>query len=158
MRKISFQISLLMGLTMSLVLSIVGNVTGGGNRPVPAIITGIAISFVISFVISIIIGLVVPMKKVNDAVCRAAKTSPYSLKGKLATSFVSDLIYTPIITLAMTFMAWQQMPEEAKAHIPGYPAFFLKSLAICFIVGWVVAFIFQPLYQKIIFKKNGVEV
>lgn len=161
MKKIGKKINLLMGLTMSIGLSIVGNIAGGGQRPVPAIIIGILVSFVASFIISMIIGTLVPMKTVGDKVCAAAKTNNSSFKGKALTSLVSDLIYTPIITLAMValarVMAGKNDPK-ALEHMPPFIIMFLSSLAICFIVGWVLIFIFQPLYMKMVLKKNGIEM
>ena len=161
MKKIGMQMSLLMGATMSLGLSIVGNITGGGQRPVPAIIIGIVISFIASFIISIIIGLIVPMKKVGDSVCAKAKTSSNTFKGKALSALASDVIYTPIITLAMVALARVQASKNDPAaleHMPPFIIMFLSSLVICFIVGWVLIFIFQPLYMKMILKKNGIEM
>ena len=161
MKKIGRTINLLMGLTMSLGLSIVGNLTGGGGRPLPAIIIGIVVSFIVSFIISMIIGTIVPMKVVGDKVCAKAKTSNSSFKGKALTSIVSDLIYTPIITLAMIFlarfMAGKNDPSAVE-HMPPFIVMFLSSLVICLVVGWVLIFIFQPLYMKMVLKKNGVEM
>ena len=40
---------------------------------------------------------------------------------------------------------------EHGATVPFLPMF-LSSLAICFIVGWVVIFIVQPLFMKLLMK------
>ena len=161
MKKIGLQMNVLMGLSMSLGLSIVGNITGGGQRPVPAIIIGIVTSFIISFIISLIIGLIVPMKKVGDGVCQLFKVSANAIGGKILSALASDIIYTPIITAAMTFMAHTMAVKQAGEHaanVPSWPQMFVPSLIICFIVGFILIFILQPLYLKAILKKNGIEM
>lgn len=161
MRKIGIQMNILMGLAMSLGLSIVGNITGGGQRPVPAIIIGIVTSFILSFIISLIIGFIVPMKKVGDGVCGLFKVSSNAIGGKVVSALASDIIYTPIITAAMTFMAHSMAVKQAGEHadmVPSWPQMFVPSLIICFIVGFILIFILQPLFLKMLLKKNGIEM
>ncbi len=159
LRKISLRISLYMAITMSFCLSIIGNVEGyimsGGKRPLPALITGIAVSFVVGFIISMLIGMVVPMKKVEDAVCRKAHTSVKSLKGKLLNTLVSDVIYTPIISTVQVILGYIQMPENQR---PPFIGMWLSSVVICMLFGYIIVFIFQPIYMNKTFSKFGIEM
>ena len=89
--------SLLMGVTMSFCLSLTGNLTSGeGFQLMPFLI-----SFAVSTVISILIGIIVPMRKLEGGAVSALKLKEHSLPAKLVSALVSDLIYTPVITLAM---------------------------------------------------------
>lgn len=148
MKKIGRQMSLMMGVTLSLVLSFVGVFTSG-QFTLPAFI----MSFLESLVISLIIGMLVPMKKVGDAVCDKAGVTGKPLACRALESLVSDLIYTPIITVVMVFMAYKQ----ATKH--GAPLKFAPMLGESMVVSLVVAYLFiflvTPNYMKFIMKKNG---
>ena len=148
MKKMGIQMSLMMGVTLSFCLSLTGLVSAG-QFSVPALI----INFLISFVISMIIGLLVPMKKVGDAAIAKAGIEPRTLKARLLESLLSDLIYTPIITICMILMARQKIPSD---KLPPFVPMLIKSLVISLIVGYVLIFIFQPLFMKILMKKNGI--
>ena len=149
MRKIGFQMSLLMGATLSLFLSLTGLLVARKFTPIAWFI-----SFSISFVISLIISLVIPMKKVNDSVNKKLNLEPGKLGSRCMESFISDLIYTPIITFAMVFMAYKKATAHG-AKIP-FAGMFIESLLICFVVGFVLIFIFMPIFMKIVLKKNGI--
>ncbi|MBR1749555.1 MAG: hypothetical protein IJ740_01555 [Ruminococcus sp.] len=148
MKKMGIQISLLMGVTLSFCLSLTGLVSAG-QFSVPALI----INFLISFIISMIIGLLVPMKKVGDAAVAKAGLEPMTLKAKLLESLLSDLIYTPIITICMILMARQKIPSD---KLPPFATMLIKSLVISLIVGYILIFIFQPMFLKFVMKKNSV--
>lgn len=152
MKKIGLQMSLLMGITLSFCLSLVGNLMGAkqsGGFSVP----GFLISFVVSTVISLIIGFLVPMKKVNDSVCGKLNLEQGKLSTRLMESLLSDIIYTPIMTLIMVFLAYKQATSHG-AQIPFVPMF-LSSLIVCLIVGYVLIFLVMPVYMKLVMKKNG---
>lgn len=149
MKKMGIQMGLLMGVTLSFFLSLTGLLSAGQFK-IPAFIT----SFLISFVISMVIGLIVPMKKVGDAAVAKAGLQPRTLKARLLESLISDLIYTPIITFCMVFMAYRQATSHG-AKIP-FPAMLIKSEVISLIVGYVLIFIFQPLFLKIVMKNSGI--
>lgn len=147
-KKISRQMSVLMGVTLSFCLSLVGNLTSGHFT-----VAGFIISFVISTIISLIIGFLVPMKKVTDYLDKKLGLKPGKIGTRLFDTLISDLIYTPIITFAMVTMAYKQ----ATSH--GAPLKYLpmlgKSELICMIVGYVLIFIFMPLFMKWVLKRNG---
>lgn len=151
MRKIGRQMSLLMGVTLSFFLSLTG-ILSSGKFTLP----GFLISFVVSLVISLIIGFLVPMKKVNDSLGAKLGLNPRTLKTRLFESLISDLIYTPIITLIMITMAYRNATSHG-AQIP-YVPMLVKGMVLSMIVGYVLIFIFMPLFMKLVMKRNGMEM
>ncbi|MCR4781085.1 MAG: hypothetical protein K5876_08325 [Ruminiclostridium sp.] len=155
MKKIGFQMNLLMGFTLSLCLSLLGNLLGG-HFTVP----GFLISFVISFIISLLIGTFIPHRKASESAVRAVKARPGSIKARLMESLISDCIYTPIITLAMVGLAYftsrANASPEALEHMPSFFQMFIGSFIACMIVGYILIFIFMPIFMKLVFSANGV--
>jgi hypothetical protein len=148
MKIIGRKMSLRMGIMMSFALALIGTLTSG-HFTVP----GFLLSFVLSAVISIIIGFVIPVGKISADFCRKRNLAPGTLKNGLASSFISDVIYTPVITLAMVAFAYFMVKKQSggMAQIAFLPMF-LKSLVICFVAGFVLIFIFMPLFLKGIMK------
>ncbi len=142
MKKIERRMSILMGVSLSFCLSLLGNLTSGHFT-----LPGFLISFAVSTLISLIIGFLVPMKKVGDSLANALHLKPRSLPAHCAESFVSDLIYTPVITLAMVALAWK-MATSHGAQMPFLPMF-LHSLVLSMIVGYVLIFILMPVFFKL---------
>lgn len=147
MRKIGRKMSILMGVTLSFFLSLQGNLLSG-RFTIPAFL----LSFAVSTVISLIIGFLVPMKKVGDGVCAALKLKPHSFLARFAETLISDVIYTPIITLAMVTLAWR-MATSHGAQIPFVPMF-LHSLGLSMITGFVLILLFMPLYLRLVMPKQ----
>ena len=146
--------SLLMGVTMSFCLSLTGILTSGeGFQLMPFII-----SFLASTVISIIIGLVVPMRKLEAGAVKAMKLKERSLPANLVSAFISDLIYTPVITLAMIVLVRKMAMKMSHGHaqLPPFAVMFIKSLIISFIVAYIIILIVTPIYMKLSFKLAGV--
>lgn len=154
MKKIGIGMSFLMGIVLSFFLSLVGTLSGG-HFTIPSWL----ISFLISFVISIIIGLLVPMKPVLDKADAKAGLKPGTLPARFFESLISDLIYTPIISLCMVSFAYFQVKRAAAfvpdMVVPPFLPMFLKSLLLTMAVGYVLIFIFQPLFMKMFMKKYG---
>ncbi|MGN0638879.1 MAG: hypothetical protein ACI4J0_10950 [Huintestinicola sp.] len=100
MKKMGISMSMLMGVTMSFVLSLVGTL-GGGHFTVPGWIR----SFIVSLIISLVLGFIIPMKKLSDSACAKCNVPIHSTKGKLLSALVSDLIYTPLLTVIMVTLA-----------------------------------------------------
>lgn len=149
MRKVGIEMNLCMGITLSFFLSLVGTLSSG-HFTVPSWL----MSFAISTVISIIIGLLVPMNKVMNAVDRKAGLQPGSLPARFLDSLISDLIYTPILTLCMVGLAYWNATRHGQP-MPFLPVF-LNSLLLTLAVGYILIFIFQPLFMKAILKRNGI--
>ena len=148
MKKVGLQMNILMAVTLSFCLSLLGTLSSG-HFTVP----GFLMSFGISTVISLIIGFLVPMKKLEDGLVRKCGIEEHSLPARLLSSLVSDLIYTPILTFSMVFMAYRQ----ATAHgskMPFLPSF-IKSLILSLIVAYIIIFIVKPLFLKFVMKQNG---
>ncbi len=149
MKKAGMLISIYMGITMSLCLSLLGNITGGHFSPVLFLIT-----FVVSAVISLVIGVLVPMRKVSQAATKNMK--PHSFPARCMESLISDLIYTPVITLAMVSLVRAMLPAQAKATLPPFAIMFLSSLLMCLVAGFVLIFIFMPVFMKLAFRQCGI--
>ena len=150
MKKISMQMSVLMGVTLSFFLSLTGNLTSG-HFTMP----GFIISFIISLIISLIIGFLVPMKKVNDSLDKKLGLKQGALGTHFFESLVSDLIYTPLITFCMVTMAYFQATSHG-AHL-SYLPMLGKSMVISLAVGYVLIFIFMPVFMRFLLKKNGMK-
>ena len=143
MKKVGRRMGILMGVTLSFALSLLGNLTSGHFT-----LQGFLISFAASTLISLIIGFFLPMKKIGDSFCAALHLKPRSLPAHCAGSFLSDLIYTPVITLAMVALAWK-MAVSHGMQMPFLPVF-LHSLGLSMIAGFVLIFIFMPLYLRLL--------
>jgi large-conductance mechanosensitive channel len=153
MKKIGLQISILMAVTLSFCLSLTGNLTSkDGFKLMPFIIT-----FVVSFIISLIIGMIVPMKKVEDGLNKAFGLQEHSIPSRLVSALASDLIYTPVITLAMIALVRKMAMKASNGHaqLPPFGVMFVKSLILCFIVAYIIIFIVSPIFTKLVMKKNG---
>lgn len=149
MKKIGREISICMGVTLSLILSLVGNLMSGHFSSIMFFI-----SFVISTIISLIIGFLVPMGRIHESMVR--KFGPGKISGLLLESLISDLIYTPIITICMVTMAYF-VAHHQGGQTPPYPVMLLSSMGVCMVVGYVLVLIFQPLYMRLSFKKHGID-
>jgi hypothetical protein len=148
MKKIGMQMSILMGISMSFCLSLTG-ILSSGHFTVPAFLS----SFFMSTVISLVIGFFVPMKKVGDSAVQKANLTPHSLGARCLESLISDLIYTPVLTLCMTAMAYHNAVSHGQ-EMPPYLFMFLKSLLLSMIIGYILIFILTPVYLKLVMKKN----
>ena len=162
MKQVGRQMSLYMGLVMSACLSVVGVLTGNignlaaGRIGVPQLIVSVLISFAISFAISLLIGFLVPIHKVSASV---AKNMKPGIGRRCLETLVSDLIYTPVITLAMTAFAYMQVMRASGGKAPlSYGPMFSSSLAICMVVGFILIYIFTPILLKRTMNKYGVSL
>ena len=154
MKMIGRDMSIKMGVTMSFFLSLIGTATSG-HFTVP----GFAISFVISSIISLIIGFAIPMGKVTGALIEKRHLKRGSLGARCIETFVSDLIYTPIMTFAMVFLAYNMAMKQSGGMAQlSFGKMFFSSLIICFLAAFIIIFILQPLYMKQTMKKYGVDV
>lgn len=151
MKKIGILMNVLMGLTMSFILSFVGTFAGGHFT-----LPGWLISFGISLVISLIIGFIVPIKKLGDMFCAKCKVKAESFKGTLLSAIISDLIYTPVITVIMVCIMVGNAAKHAPAgQGPSIAKVLPGSLLLCLAVGYVVIVIIQPLFLKMLLNKKG---
>lgn len=159
MKKVGLLMNIFMGVTMSIFLSFVGNFIGflqSGKFSVIGYLIGVGISTVIS----IILGFIVPIKKIGDGAVRAAKLQPHSIKARLLESLISDCIYTPVLSLCMVayeyFSSRAHAPAEALEHMPGFFQMFFGSFLACMVVGFILIFIFMPVYLGLAMKLSGI--
>ena len=165
--------SLLMAAALSLYMSLVNNLMSGDF-----VLSMFLITLATSFVVSLIIGMIVPMPKISKAVAQKMKPGPAV---RVVDTLVSDLIYTPIITVCMIaavrkiapMMAFYGAEQGALAHgapadkaalaataaasevINSFPPFlpmFLKSCLFCLVLGFLVIYVAHPVFMKIAFK------
>ncbi len=152
MKKAGRDISLKMAVTMSFFMSLIGNLSSGHFT-----IPGFLVSFILSFLISLAIGLIIPMGKACGAVCGALGLKRGSLSARLMESFVSNLIYTPLMTLAMVFFAYNMaMKNSGGMAALNFGEMLAHSLIICFAAGYIIIFIVQPIFMKQAMKKYGI--
>ncbi len=152
MKKINRGMAPRMGITMSVILSFVGNLTSGHFT-----MRGFITSFIISAMISIIIGFVVPVGRVSGDVSHSLGLVRGTLPARLLESLIANTIYTPIMTFVMVYMAYATAMKQSGGMAGlNFGQMFLHSLIICFIVGYALCFILQPLYLKMLCKKYDV--
>ena len=153
MRKIGKQMAIRMGILMSFCLALVGTLTSGHFT-----IPGFIISFILSAIISMIIGIVIPIGKITGILCAKWGLERGKISTRVVESLISDVIYTPIITIAMVALAYNMAMRQSggMAQIAFVPMF-LKSCCICFVVAFFLIFIFQPLFLRQLMKKNSEE-
>ena len=135
-------ISMMMGFILSFFQSLAGQLRSGHFS-----FSGWMISLALSIGISWLIGYIVPMGKVSRNICRKLKCPEGSLKARIAESAVSDLIFSPFITLANIFLARRNIPANAK---PPFFSMYISSLLISLAIGFVLVFIFQPICKKFV--------
>lgn len=147
MDKVGKQMSIYMGVTLSLCLSLVGTLTSG-HFTVPALLTG----FVVGMVISIALGFVIPVKKLTDAVCEELEVEENTGAGRCISALVSDVLYTPVITLAMVILAYVNTVSHGGS-MPFVPAL-VKSFVVCFAAGYVIIFFAEPLFLRLAIRNK----
>ena len=148
MKNVGLKMSLMMGAAMSLCLSLVGNLTSGHFR-VPAFL----VSFAISFAISLLIGLLAPMQKITGAVNRRFRLKPGTLEARCAGALVSDLLYTPVITVAMVTFSYRQAVGHG-AQLAYWPMLG-RGLLVSLAAGFALAFVLTPVFLKLAMGKRG---
>lgn len=141
MRRAGQKMSLYMGVTLSFILSLVGTLSSG-HFTVP----GWLLSFVCSTIIALMIGFVVPMGKIGRDLTEKLNLDPESVPAKLLKALVSDLIYTPLITLAMVYMAYRQ--ASAQGAPVNFWAMFLPSLLLSLVVAYFCIYFIEPIFLK----------
>ncbi len=148
MKKAGRRMGIMMGAVMSLTLSAVGLISAGRFS-----FPGLAFNFIISFAASQVLALVLPAPKISSSLIEKAGLKPGTLKARLLDACVSDVCYTPFMTLLMTGIAWRQAVSHG-AQIPYLPMF-LNSLVISLIAAYIVIFLATPLIRKIAFGENA---
>ena len=163
MRKIGLIMNVLMGVALSFFLSLTG-LLASGHFEVKAWI----VSFLASTVLSLLIGFCIPVRKIALLVCGKCGLKERTLPFHCMDSFVSDLIYTPLITLVMVALAFMGAKRGIEAAIAGgapaeslpqlhFLPMYLHSLLISMVVGYILIFVLQPVFLKILVGKKRPE-
>ena len=141
MRTVGILVSIFMGLSISLVMSILGPLRSG-HITVPAVL----VSFLCSSIISILISVLIPIKKITDGACNGMHLSPEGIPGKLISAFISDLLFTPLISFLMIFMNY----KRARMVDPNlsFGRMFFGNFIISFIAAYFIILVFLPLFIK----------
>lgn len=142
------KMSLLMGVTMSFVLSLIGNLSSGRFT-----LKGFLTSFLISFVIGLVLGSIVPMKRISDSLLKKTGCRPGSVKARLLESLVPSLVFSPIMTFIMVYIAYSQATAHG-AQLNFLPML-LRSEIISIVCAYILSFIITPVYMKMIFKDTA---
>ena len=150
MKRVGFLVSLMMCLTLSLCLPIVGVIQSGGFK-----LGMYLLNFTLSFVISFLITMLFPAMKLNLMLEKKFGLKFGSLKTRLVETFISDLIYTPILTVIMASLAWYSM-KKAGEETPPYLMMILVSSLISFVVAYIIILVTVPLYLKLSMKMCGI--
>ena len=150
-KKVGLEMNILMSVSMSLVLSLTGMLSAKQFT-----LPGFIESFLISLVISFLLGIFVSIPKLNAAIEKRLGLKRGSLLTRALEALVSDLIYTPIMSVIMITLAW----FSARTHgaDPPYVMMLLKGLGLSLIVGYLLVFFLMPLYLRIVLKRNGFPV
>ena len=146
MKKIERQMSLIIGTILSFVLSLIGII----SSEKPSIVSFL-ICFVMSVILSIVIGSVVPLRSITEKVTGSMNLQKGSLGSRAVESLLSDVIFTPVITLAMVILAYAM----SHGHMPFVPAF-VGSLVKGLVIGFIILFIITPAVLKFVLSKNGI--
>lgn len=153
MRKIGREMSVRMGLTMSFVMALVGTLTSGHFT-----IVGFLVSFVCSAIIALVMGFFIPIGKITNDLTVKKGMIPGKFSTRCVEALISNLIYTPVITLAMVGLAYFMAMKQSggMAQISFWPMF-LHSLIICLVVGFVLIFLVQPIFFRRLMKKYNIQ-
>ena len=154
MKKVAIGMSIRMAFTMSFCMSLVGTLTSGHVT-----LVSFFVSFLLSTMISLAIGFVVPVGRISENLTRKRGMTPGKLSTRCVEALIFDLIYTPVITLAMVgffyFTAMQQ--SGGRAQIPFIPMF-LHAFVFIFVCCFFLVFLLQPLFFKSLLKKYDVHL
>ena len=160
MRKIGLAMNILMGVSLSFFLSLTGLLASGHFE-----LKAWLVSFGASAILSLLIGFFVPVRKIALSVCGRCGLHERTLPFHCMDSLVSDLIYTPLITLLMVALAFFGAKRGIDAAIaegvpaqsiqaPNFFPMFAHSLLISLVVGYILIFILQPLFLRLLLGKK----
>ncbi len=156
-KKISMLMSVYMGFVMSIFMTVTGVCVGmlpnvlAHRIPPQAMIISFISGFFISFAISMMIGFIVPMHKITDS---ATKKFKPGLGKKCMETLISDVIYTPVISIVMVAFAYMSNSKNGEGG-PSYIMMLIPSLIACFIVGYIIIFLIQPVIFKHLMNRFG---
>ena len=137
-----------MSVSLSFVLSLVGNLLGTRQNGRFSVHSWL-IFFAASTIVSLVLGLIIPISRAAVGTSRALKLKEKSIPARIVETLIADIIYTPLITFLMVFIARQNAitsgapPQSLKLW-----RMFILSFPGVFATGFVFIFIFSPLFEK----------
>ena len=141
MKTVGRLVSIFMGLSITLVMSILGPLKSG-HITAPAVL----VSFLCGSILSTAIALLVPIKKISDSACGKIHVNPEGFVGRIISSLIGDVVFTPLMTFAMVFMNY----KRAKMVDPNlvFGKMFIGNFIFSFIIAFFLVLIFIPLFIK----------
>ena len=104
------------------------------------------------------VSLLYKIKPISDRVAEKMHLRPKTFGRRCMDALIADVIYTPVMTLLMVGLAYFMSAKNGNPIPVPFILMFLKSFAISMIVGFIMAYIFQPLFLGMLIKKYGVPV
>ncbi len=150
-KSVSRKMGIYMGITLSFFLSLVGTGTSG-HFTVRSWID----SFIISTAVSMVIAFIVPVRAIVEKVCEKHGLQEGNLNTRLVESLITDLIFTPLITFLMILFAYVVAKSHGAILMP-LVTMYLSGLLSCFPVGFLLIFIFMPLFRKFILYHTDIK-
>ena len=151
-RKISIVLSVCISITFSAIVSLVGvymGTRGNGHFSV----RGWLVSFSTGTIVTLAIGLVIPIMRVARAASRGLKLKEKSIPAIIVEALIQDVIFTPVITFLMVFIARQNaIANGAPPSDVRLGRMFMNSFPACFATGFAFLLIFAPLLEILIEK------
>ncbi len=149
-KKAGMQISIYMGVTMSFFLSLLGNLLSGHFTLILFLVT-----FAASTTVCYIIALLIPLGLLTEAATKKLKQDGFP--ANCLASLISDIIYTPLLTLIMIVLVRMMLPAEARSYLPPFIKMYIGSLIPSFIAGFFLVLVFMPLFRKMVLKNLGLD-
>ncbi|MBP5280236.1 MAG: hypothetical protein J6Z03_07105 [Erysipelotrichaceae bacterium] len=144
-KEFSRRMSICMGIIMSLCLSTAGLLTARAFS-LPSLLLNLVISYAIvrgidHFIDIGALAVDVPNKMDVD---------PNSLQGRFLRALITDVIYTPLMTIVMVSIGYYRATSHG-AQIP-YVPMLMKSMLLTFTLSFLICFFIMPVVEKLILK------
>ena len=149
MKKIGRLMNIAMGIALSFCLSLTGTLSSGHFESIEFLF-----SFLISTVISIVIGFFVPIHPITEKACGSLPRG--SFKRRCVEAMIPDLIYTPVMSVAMVSLAYWNN-HRMGGQMPFIPPL-IKGLILSLIVGYLLSFFLMPLFLKRLMMEQGIQM
>ena len=148
-RSVGMLTGIFLSVSLSFVLSLVGTLLGTRNNGRFSVVTWL-ITFAASTFITMVLGLIIPIGRAAKAVSKSFKLKENGIPARLVETLVADIIYTPIISFLMVFIARSfAIANGAPPQALKLGNMFLLSFPGVFATGYVFIFIFVPLFEKL---------
>ena len=144
---------LIMNIPMAICLSLVASYLGLMGQPIPpeafmgVYLKSVGMNILMSYVISFFVGMFIPASKWGMALAGKLGLTPRDgLKFGLVMTAVINLVYVIFNSFILTYVnACVLNGAPIQALLPGI----LGSFLPCYLVGFIVAFVWAPIAEKI---------